>query len=86
MRAGEQIELRRYAACIVAKKVLNATAADAADAAEAGTQEFPIRVGCISGKNKGQQRLEATAPQLPGPPLRLREASRAAIVYWPALW
>lgn len=53
---GEQIELRRYAAYVVAEVVLDATAADA------GNQAFPILAGYIFGKNKGQQKLEMTAP------------------------
>ncbi len=53
---GEQIELRRYAAYVVAEVVLDATAADA------GNQAFPILAGYIFGKNKGQRKLEMTAP------------------------
>jgi len=53
---GEQIELRRYAAYVVAEVVVDATATDA------GNQAFPILAGYIFGKNKGQQKLEMTAP------------------------
>jgi hypothetical protein len=53
---GEQIELRRYAAHVVAEVVLEATAADA------GNQAFPILAGYIFGKNKSQRKLEMTAP------------------------
>jgi len=53
---GEQIELRRYAAYVVAEVVLDATATDA------GNRAFPILAGYIFGKNKGQQKLEMTAP------------------------
>jgi len=53
---GEQIELRRYAAYVVAEVVLDVTAADA------GSQAFPILAGYIFGKNKGERKLEMTAP------------------------
>jgi hypothetical protein len=53
---GEQIELRRYAPYVVAEVVLDASAADA------GNQAFPILAGYIFGKNKGQRKLEMTAP------------------------
>jgi hypothetical protein len=53
---GEQIELRRYAAYVVAEVVLDATAADA------GNLAFPILAGYIFGKNKGERKLEMTAP------------------------
>jgi len=52
----EQVELRRYAAYVVAEVVLDATATDA------GNRAFPILAGYIFGKNKGQQKLEMTAP------------------------
>ena len=52
----EQVELRRYAAYVVAEVVLDATASDA------GNRAFPILAGYIFGKNKGQQKLEMTAP------------------------
>jgi len=53
---GEQIELRRYATYVVAEVVVDATATDA------GNRAFPILAGYIFGKNKGQQKLEMTAP------------------------
>ncbi len=53
---GADIELRRYPAYVVAEVVLDATAA------EAGNQAFPILAGYIFGKNKGQRKLEMTAP------------------------
>lgn len=53
---GDQIEVRRYAAYVVAEVVLDATAADA------GSQAFPILAGYIFGKNKGERKLEMTAP------------------------
>lgn len=53
---GDQIELRRYAAYVVAEVLLDATAA------EAGNQAFPILGGYIFGKNKGRRKLEMTAP------------------------
>jgi hypothetical protein len=53
---GDQVELRRYAAYVVAEVVVDATATDA------GNQAFPILAGYIFGKNKGQQKLDMTAP------------------------
>jgi SOUL heme-binding protein len=53
---GEQIEVRRYAPYVVAEVVLETTAANA------GNQAFPILAGYIFGKNKGQRKLEMTAP------------------------
>lgn len=55
-QVGEQIELRRYAPYVVAEVVLDASAADA------GSQAFPILAGYIFGKNKGERKLEMTAP------------------------
>jgi hypothetical protein len=55
-QVGDQIEVRRYAGYVVAEVVLDATAADA------GNQAFPILAGYIFGKNKGQRKLEMTAP------------------------
>jgi len=52
----DQVELRRYAAYVVAEVVLDATASDA------GNRAFPILAGYIFGKNKAQQKLEMTAP------------------------
>ena len=54
---GDQIELRRYAAYVVAEVMLDTTTA-----ADAGNQAFPILAGYIFGKNKGQRKLEMTAP------------------------
>lgn len=51
-----QTELRRYAPYVVAEVVLEAGAADA------GNQAFPILAGYIFGKNKGERKLEMTAP------------------------
>ena len=53
---GDGIELRRYAPYVVAEVVLEA------GPAEAGSQAFPILAGYIFGKNKGQRKLEMTAP------------------------
>jgi len=55
-QVGEQVELRRYAPYVVAEVVLDTSAA------EAGNQAFPILAGYIFGKNKGQRKLEMTAP------------------------
>ena len=53
---GEQVEVRRYAPFVVAEMVLDTRAADA------GNQAFPILAGYIFGKNKGERKLEMTAP------------------------
>ena len=53
---AESVELRRYAPYVVAEVVLDTQAADA------GNRAFPILAGYIFGKNKGQRRLEMTAP------------------------
>ena len=52
----ETVELRRYAPYVVAEVVLDTPAADA------GNQAFPILAGYIFGENKGQRKLEMTAP------------------------
>jgi hypothetical protein len=51
-----QVEVRRYAPFVVAEVVLDARAADA------GNQAFPILAGYIFGKNKGERKLQMTAP------------------------
>jgi hypothetical protein len=51
-----EIEIRRYAAYVVAE----VTVGGPAD--EAGNRAFPILAGYIFGKNKGQRSLEMTAP------------------------
>jgi hypothetical protein len=53
---GEDVELRRYAPYVVAEVVLQVSTD------EAGRQAFPILAGYIFGQNKGQQKLEMTAP------------------------
>ena len=53
---AEQVELRRYAPYVVAEVVLDTAAADA------GREAFPILAGYIFGKNKGQRKMEMTAP------------------------
>ena len=53
---GDEVELRHYAGYVVAEVVLDTSAADA------GNQAFPILAGYIFGKNKGQRKLEMTAP------------------------
>ncbi len=55
-RLDDQTELRRYAPYVVAEVVLNAPAS------EAGSLAFPILAGYIFGKNKGERKLEMTAP------------------------
>jgi len=55
-KLGESVEIRRYAAYVVAE-VLIAGPVD-----EAGNQAFPILAGYIFGKNKGERRFAMTAP------------------------
>ena len=55
-KLGESVEIRRYAAFVVAE-VLIAGPAD-----EAGNQAFPILAGYIFGKNKGERKFAMTAP------------------------
>lgn len=55
-QTGEQIELRHYAPYVVAEVLLDTRSADA------GNQAFPILAGYIFGKNKGERKLEMTAP------------------------
>ncbi len=52
----ERVELRRYGPYVVAEVVLDTRAADA------GSEAFPILAGYIFGKNKGERKLEMTAP------------------------
>jgi hypothetical protein len=51
-----QVELRRCAPCVVAEVVLDTRSAGA------GNQAFPILAGYIFGQNKGQRKLQMTAP------------------------
>jgi hypothetical protein len=53
---GDRIEVRRYAPYVVAEVVLDAGAGDA------GNRAFPILAGYIFGKNKGERKMEMTAP------------------------
>ncbi len=53
---AEQVEVRRYAPYVVAEVTVDASASDA------GSQAFPILAGYIFGKNKGQRKMEMTAP------------------------
>lgn len=55
-RLGERVEIRRYAAYVVAEVLI----ADRVD--EAGNQAFPILAGYIFGKNKGERKFAMTAP------------------------
>ena len=55
-KLGERVEIRRYAAYVVAE-VLIAGPAD-----EAGNRAFPILAGYIFGKNKGERKFAMTAP------------------------
>ena len=55
-RAFGNVELRRYAAYVVAEVVLDTSAEDA------GNQAFPILAGYIFGKNKGEKKFAMTAP------------------------
>jgi hypothetical protein len=56
VRELADIEVRQYAAYIVAEVVV------AGPAGEAGTQAFPILAGYIFGKNKGERKFAMTAP------------------------
>ena len=53
---GERVELRRYAPYVVAEVLLETQAADA------GSEAFPILAGYIFGKNKGERKMAMTAP------------------------
>jgi len=53
---NDQVELRRYAPYVVAEVLVPGPAE------EAGNQAFPILAGYIFGKNKGERKLEMTAP------------------------
>ena len=53
---NDQVELRRYAHFVVAEVLVPGPAE------EAGNQAFPILAGCIFGNNKGERKLEVTAP------------------------
>lgn len=56
IRSLGNVELRRYAAYVVAEVVLDTSAE------EAGGQAFPILAGYIFGKNKGAKTFAMTAP------------------------
>jgi SOUL heme-binding protein len=56
IREFSGIEVREYAAYTVAEVVV------AGPAGEAGRQAFPILAGYIFGKNKGERKLDMTAP------------------------
>jgi hypothetical protein len=56
LRQWGKVELRQYQPYVVAEVVLQATPEDA------GNQAFPILAGYIFGKNKGERKLEMTAP------------------------
>jgi hypothetical protein len=52
----ENVEIRRYAPYVVAEVTVQA------DAADAGNEGFRLLAGYIFGKNKGERRIEMTAP------------------------
>ncbi len=52
----DEIEIREYAVYTVAEVVVSG------NAAEAGSQAFPILAGYIFGKNKGERKFAMTAP------------------------
>jgi hypothetical protein len=56
VRKIDDVELRQYAAYVVAEVVV------AGPAEQAGNQAFPILAGYIFGKNKGDRKLAMTAP------------------------
>ena len=55
-KSFDDVELRQYAAYVVAEVVLDTSAE------EAGSQAFPILAGYIFGKNKGAKTFAMTAP------------------------
>lgn len=63
LRTVQEVEIRQYAPYVVAEVRVQATAD------EAGNLAFPILAGYIFGKNKGERKLEMTAPvtQTPAP-------------------
>ena len=66
----QDIEIREYAPFTVAEVVV------AGDQSTAGNAAFPILAGYIFGKNKGERKLDMTAPVTqtplePGPPVKL---------------
>ena len=56
IRKFDTVELRRYAAYVVAEVVLDTSAEDA------GNQAFPLLAGYIFGKNKGEKKFATTTP------------------------
>lgn len=62
-RLSDDVEIRRYAPYVVAEVTVPGPAE------EAGNRAFPILAGYIFGKNKGERKLEMTAPvtQAPAP-------------------
>ncbi len=66
LRSFDGVELRGYAAYVVAEVVVPGPASDA------GSQAFPILAGYIFGKNKGDRKLAMTAPVTQAPePVKL---------------
>ncbi|MDP2004757.1 MAG: heme-binding protein [Rubrivivax sp.] len=68
LRSIDGVELRQYAAYVVAEVVLDTTASDA------GSQAFPLLAGYIFGKNKGEKKFAMTAPvtqAAASPPVKL---------------
>lgn len=55
-KLGDAIEIRQYAGYVVAEVRVPGPASSA------GSQAFPILAGYIFGKNKGERKLEMTAP------------------------
>jgi hypothetical protein len=56
IRTIDDVQIRQYAPYVVAEVRIDA------DAEEAGNLAFPILAGYIFGKNKGEKKLEMTAP------------------------
>ena len=56
IRSINDVEVRQYAAYVVAEVRIDA------DADEAGNLAFPILAGYIFGKNKGEKKFDMTAP------------------------
>ena len=60
-KLGDDVEVRDYAAYVVAEVTVPGPAS------EAGNQAFPILAGYIFGKNQGEQKMAMTAPVTQAP-------------------
>ena len=71
-KLGDDVEVRDYAAYVVAEVTVPGPAS------EAGNQAFPILAGYIFGKNQGEQKMAMTAPVMQAPLPRAEGTSAAA--------